>query len=100
MKLFVILLPSTKLPWPMPVNGGIRLKGQLLTLPQSGQCRTDTCVIANQADGNHLLMMAGQRGHFRQLPICLDRAEELSGMIGTNREGASENMLHDEGFLS
>ena len=84
MKLLVVLLPATKLPWPMPVDGRIRLKGQLLALPQPGQRCADTRVVADQADRNHFLMMAGQRCHFRQLPIRLDRAKELGGMIGTN----------------
>src|SRR5258708_1913993 len=100
MKLLVVLLSSTKMTRAMPVDGRIWLKGQLLTLPQPGQRCADTRVVADQADGNHLLMMAGQRSHFRQLPIRLDRAIELGRMIGTNRQGSSEDMYHDEGFLS
>src|SRR5260370_19300910 len=81
MKLLVVLLSSSKALWPMPVDGRVWLKGQLLTLPQPGQCCADTRVVANQTDSDQLLMMAGQRSHFRQLPICLDRAIELGGMI-------------------
>src|SRR5258708_38791834 len=85
-KLLVVLSSSTKLLWPAPVNGGVRIKGQLLTLPQPGKACADTRVVADQADGDHLLMMASQRSHFRQLPIRLDRAKELGGMKWTNRE--------------
>src|SRR5260370_18819332 len=99
-KLLIVLLPSTKALWTMPVDSRIWLKGQLLTLPQSCQRCADTRVVADQADGNHLLLMAGQRSDFRQLPIRLDRAIELGRMIGTNRQGSSEDMYHDEGFLS
>src|SRR6266487_1528902 len=85
-KLLVVLLSSTKMTRAMPVDGWIRLKGQLFALPQPGQRCADTRVVADQADRNHFLMMAGQRCHSRQLPICLDRAKELGGMVGTNWE--------------
>jgi hypothetical protein len=84
MELLVVLLPATKLLWPVPVDGRVWLKDELLALPQSGQRCADTRVVANQADRDHLLMMAGQRSHSRQLPICLDRAIELRGMRGSN----------------
>src|SRR5437016_6626017 len=85
-KLLVVLLPATKLLWPMPVDGQIRLKGQLFALPQPGQRCADTRVVANQADRDHFLMMAGQRCHSRQLPIRFDRAKELCEMIWSHRE--------------
>src|SRR6266487_4476696 len=86
MKLLVILLSSTKLHRSMPIDGRIRLKDQLLTLPQPGQRGADTRVVADQADRYRLMMMAGQRSHFGQLPIRLDRAKKLRWMIRSNRE--------------
>src|SRR5258708_40205270 len=86
MKLLVVLLSSIKVPRAMPVNGRIWLKGQLLPLPQSGQCSTDTRVIADQTDRDQLLLMLGQRSHFGQLSICLDRTKKLCWMVRTDRE--------------
>src|SRR5258706_8841316 len=83
----------------MPLNPISQEKGHLLALPEFGESRADTGVVAHQADGYHVEFVAGQGRCPWVLPIDLHRAEKGVGMKRPYRQGSVKRSHRATAFL-
>src|SRR6266566_8538897 len=74
----------------MPLHTISQQKGQLFALPEFGESRADTGIVANQADGYHVEFMAGQGRYPWVLAVDLHRTEKAVGIKGPYRQGSVE----------
>src|SRR6266496_3041120 len=77
-------------PLPLLLQGCSRFKWHCRRTPQPCQHDADAGIKANQAERNHSLVIAGERGDPDLLAIRLQRADKAIGMERSHWQGSAK----------